>query len=172
MCHCSRSFNGIAIDRAHINIFHLHFTSCSTIYTCDIWWLPIWPISYEQWPHHTNSSSTFGLSSIRYINIYTSSRRGLCLLFIQITNKRGWRLILKSRVIAKPRDMGLALYDRSDVLQASRQKCCRNGCQNSERCYAFNMQSHGLVLATSSHDKTYRCLVNHHRNTGVSEIGP
>ena len=53
-------------------------------------------------------------------------------------------LIGRSRKGSKQRDLYLELYDRSEILQAPQQQCCRCACQISKRCDNFNYQSHGF----------------------------
>ena len=54
------------------------------------------------------------------------------------------RLSVRSRKVSKPRDLYLELSDRSEILQALRQQCCRCACQISKRYDNLKYQSRGF----------------------------
>ena len=51
------------------------------------------------------------------------------------------RLVVRSREASKPPDLYLDWADRSEILTASRQHCCRGACQISKRCNNLSRQS-------------------------------
>ena len=65
------------------------------------------------------------------------------------------RLTTRSREVSKPRDSCLDFSNRSEIWQPSRQQCCRDACQISERYDHINTQSHGFE---TSRDLTVRRL--------------
>ena len=54
------------------------------------------------------------------------------------------RLSVRSRKIAKPRDLYLELSDRYEIWLAPRQQCCRCACQISKRYDNLKYQSRGF----------------------------
>ena len=54
------------------------------------------------------------------------------------------RLSVRSRKVSKPRDLHLGLSDRSEILQAHRQHCCRSACKISKRYGNLKYQSRGF----------------------------
>ena len=68
------------------------------------------------------------------------------------------RLTVRSRKDSKPRDLYLALSDRSEIWQAPRQQGCRSACQISKRCDNLNYQSRGFE---TSRDLTIRRLIGY-----------
>ena len=54
------------------------------------------------------------------------------------------RLADKSREVSKPRDWVLQYLYRSDIWQASRQRCCQCACQISKRSEKFKPESRGF----------------------------
>ena len=53
-------------------------------------------------------------------------------------------LTARSREVSNPQDSGLDFSNRSEIWQASRQRCCRGACQISERYDNYNIQSRGF----------------------------
>ena len=54
------------------------------------------------------------------------------------------RLAVRSRKVSKPRDLYLELYDRSEIWQAPRLRCCRRACQISKLCDNLNYRSRDI----------------------------
>ena len=52
-----------------------------------------------------------------------------------------WRLTVRSHEVSKPQDLGSDFSNRSTIRQASRQRCCRDACQISERYDHHKIQS-------------------------------
>ena len=56
------------------------------------------------------------------------------------------RLFVRSRKVSKPRDLYLELSDRSEILQALGQQCCRCACYISKRYDNLKYQSRGFEI--------------------------
>ena len=76
------------------------------------------------------------------------------------------RLVVRSRKVSKPRDLYLELYDRSEIWQAPRQRCCRRACQISKRCDNLNYRSRGIE---NSRDPTIRRLIGYWNRAPVTD---
>ena len=68
------------------------------------------------------------------------------------------RLIVRSCKVSKPWDLYLELYDRSEIWQAPRERCCRRACQISKRCDNLNYWSRGIE---TSRDLTIRRVLGY-----------
>ena len=76
------------------------------------------------------------------------------------------RLSVRSRKVSKPRDLYLELSDRSEILPALRQQCCRCACQISKRYDNLKYQSRGFETTRSYEKTSFRIL---RRGPGVSD---
>ena len=68
------------------------------------------------------------------------------------------RLTVRSHKVSKARDLYLELYDRSEIWQARRQRCCRRACQIAKRCDNLAYRSRGI---DTSRDLTIRRLIGY-----------